>query len=94
VGSNLTDGLGGKYIMYSQSDSWLNNKTNDKYVKELRSLLARNDIPVFIFLGAGLSFGVDRGRKEIEGREIEIEFEFSEQDDEDRFHRGRNSSIE
>jgi hypothetical protein len=40
---------------------------------------------IFIFLGAGLSFGVRRARKETDGGVIEYEYEFSEQDDEDRF---------
>ncbi len=41
---------------------WLNNGKNREYVQRLRTLLSENDTPVFIFLGAGLSFGVDRGR--------------------------------
>ena len=46
--------------MYTSSDSWLNNETNYQYVQRLRSLLAGNDVPIFIFLGAGFSFGVGR----------------------------------
>ena len=41
---------------------WIDDDTNKEYIQRLRSLLSQDDIPVFIFLGAGLSFGVDRGR--------------------------------
>lgn len=43
-------------------EHWINNGTNREYVQRLRSLLSESDPPVFIFLGAGLSFGVNRGR--------------------------------
>lgn len=41
---------------------WIDDGINKEYIQRLRSLLSEDDIPVFIFLGAGLSFGVDRGR--------------------------------
>src|SRR5258708_23024857 len=55
---------------------WINDGTNKEYIQRLRSLLSENDIAVFIFLGAGLSFGVDRGR---------VVFERFEYDDNSRF---------
>src|SRR3989442_1294623 len=71
------------HFSYFSPDSWLDNQSNYKYVKDLHTLLGRNDIHVFIFLGAGLSFGVGRVRKETD--KDEIEFEFSEKDNGDRF---------
>ena len=55
---------------------WLKNTTNLGYVEALRNRLASDDASVFIFLGAGLSYGVDRGR---------VLFEFDEHDDGLRF---------
>ncbi len=57
-------------------DHWLNRGTNKEYVQRLRSLISEKETQVFIFLGAGLSFAVDRGR---------IMFEHSERDDSRRF---------
>src|SRR5947207_159340 len=68
--------------MYTSSDNWLYNRTNYQYVQSLRSLLAGNDVPIFIFLGAGFSFGVGR-ETEIEGREIN-QFEFLEEPGDDK----------
>ena len=50
---------------------WFDNDTNREYVQHLRTLLAEDDTPVFIFLGAGLSFGVDRGKVMFERDEFE-----------------------
>jgi SIR2-like domain len=50
---------------------WFDNDTNREYVQRLRTLLAEDDTPVFIFLGAGLSFGVDRGKVMFERDEFE-----------------------
>jgi len=50
---------------------WFDNGTNREYVQRLRTLLSENDTPVFIFLGAGLSFGVDRGRTMFERDEFD-----------------------
>lgn len=57
-------------------EHWINNGANEEYVLRLRSLLFENETPVFIFLGAGLSFGVDRGR---------VLFEYYKHDDNRRF---------
>src|SRR5579864_942299 len=60
----------------SNMDHWLNRNANKEYVQRLRSLLSEQDTQVFIFLGAGFSFGVERGK---------IMFEHSEFDDSRRF---------
>jgi SIR2-like domain len=52
-------------------ENWLEYGRNREYVQRLRTLLSENDTPVFIFLGAGLSFGVDRGRVMFERDEFE-----------------------
>src|SRR6266566_536370 len=52
-------------------EHWLENERNREYVQRLRSLLSEKDTPVFIFLGAGLSFGVDRGRAMFERDEFD-----------------------
>ena len=50
---------------------WLKRTPNLDYVSRLRELLVRETTPVFIFLGAGLSYGVDRGRAMFEHHEYE-----------------------
>lgn len=57
-------------------EDWINNGTNREYVQRLRSLLSENDAPVFIFLGTGLSFGVDRTRAVFEGYEHDDSWRF------------------
>jgi hypothetical protein len=57
-------------------ENWLDNGTNKENVQRLRSLLAKDDVPIFIFLGAGLSFGVDRGRILFELFELDDHFRF------------------
>ena len=58
-------------------EHWLDDATNKENIQRLRSLLAENDIPIFIFLGAGLSFGV--------GRDTQGAFELIGGDDYHRF---------
>ena len=57
-------------------DDWLKNDSNRGYVIQLRERLTEGDVPVFIFLGAGLSFGVDRGRAMFEYHEFEDDGRF------------------
>jgi hypothetical protein len=52
-------------------ENWLEYGKNREYIQRLRTLLSENDTPVFVFLGAGLSFGVDRGRVMFERDEFE-----------------------
>ena len=55
---------------------WMKQRDNDRFVSEIREKLNAGRADVFIFLGAGLSFGVGRGR---------VLFEFEEYDDGHRF---------
>ena len=57
-------------------EDWLEDQTNRNYVMELRECLSDGNVPVFIFLGAGLSFGVDRGRAMFERHEYEDDGRF------------------
>ncbi len=56
--------------------NWLEDAQNARLVAEIRGRIADSDVDVFIFLGAGLSYGVDRGR---------ALFEFGHHDDGRRF---------
>ena len=47
----------------AQGRPWHEQPENQRLVKELRSILAQHTNNLLIFLGAGLSFGVDRGRQ-------------------------------
>ena len=55
---------------------WLEDEHNSRLVAEIRDRISCNSADVFIFRGAGLSYGVDRGR---------ALFEFEEYDDGGRF---------
>ncbi len=44
------------------TSNWLNDHENARLVAEIRGRLGEGDTNFFIFLGSGLSFGVDRGR--------------------------------
>ena len=57
-------------------DHWLNDPENARLTTEVRERIGEGTGRVFIFLGAGLSFGVDRGR---------VLFEFDKYDDGMRF---------
>lgn len=41
---------------------WIDNAENARLIAEMRKRFADGGTDVFVFLGAGLSFGVDRGR--------------------------------
>ena len=56
--------------------SWLKDQQNSRLVAEIRNRIADGNADVFVFLGAGLSFGVGRGR---------VLFEFDRYDDGRRF---------
>ena len=56
--------------------NWLEDEQNSRLVAEIRNRIADSNAAVFIFLGAGLSYGVDRGR---------TLFEFEHYDDDRRF---------
>ena len=58
------------------ASSWLEDPQNSRLVAEIRNRIADGNADVFVFLGAGLSFGVDRGR---------VLFEFEHYDDGRRF---------
>ena len=55
---------------------WIEDEQNSRLVTEIRDRIAGGNADVFIFLGAGLSYGVDRGR---------VLFEFEHYDDGRRF---------
>ena len=55
---------------------WIDDEENSRLVAQIRDRLADGRTDVFVFLGAGLSFGVDRGR---------VMFEFEHYDDGGRF---------
>lgn len=57
-------------------NNWIEAGENARLVTEIRSRISGGDSAVFIFLGAGLSFGVGRGR---------VLFEHKHHDDEGRF---------
>ena len=44
------------------TSDWLENEHNSRLVTEIRNRIADGNADVLIFLGAGLSYGVDRGR--------------------------------
>ena len=58
------------------ASNWLEDGQNSRLVAEIRNRIADSNADVFIFLGAGLSYGVDRGR---------TLFEFGRYDDNRRF---------
>ena len=58
------------------ASNWLEDGQNSRLVAEIRNRIADRNADVFIFLGAGLSYGVDRGR---------VLFEFDHYDDDRRF---------
>lgn len=58
------------------ASSWMEDEENARLVAEIRGRLADGRADVFVFLGAGLSYGVDRGR---------VLFEFGDHDDGRRF---------
>ena len=58
------------------ASSWIEDEQNSRLVGEIRNRISDDNANVFIFLGAGLSFGVDRGR---------VLFEFERYDDGCRF---------
>ena len=55
---------------------WIEDEENSRLVAQIRDRLADGRTDVFVFLGAGLSYGVDRGR---------VMFEFEHYDDGRRF---------
>ena len=58
------------------ASDWIEDEQNFRLVSEIRDRIADGDADVLIFLGAGLSYGVDRGR---------ALFEFENYDDGRRF---------
>ena len=58
------------------AENWIQDEQNSRLVAEIRDRIANDNANVFIFLGAGLSYGVDRGR---------ALFEFENHDDGGRF---------
>ena len=58
------------------ASNWIEDEQNSRLVAEIRDRIAYRNANVFVFLGAGLSYGVDRGR---------ALFEFEHYDDGRRF---------
>lgn len=57
-------------------DHWLENPTNVQYVERLRERLASDDTSIFVFLGAGLSYGVGRTRATFEDDWYDDDYRF------------------
>ena len=58
------------------ASSWIEDEQNSRLVAEIRDRIAYRNADVFVFLGAGLSYSIDRGR---------VLFEFEHHDDGRRF---------